>query len=135
VTSASDADRPASRRVVLAHLAGQAIDRTPGVTATTGPAGRWQTIGSQQTIPGVLAVEDGRGRVDIEVHLVVRWPPPMALEQLGEQFRGRLRRSAGTAGMGERLGAVSVAFDDVQVDDVQVDALVDDVHVDDAPVV
>jgi hypothetical protein len=135
VTSGSDADRPASRRVVLAQLAGQAIDRTPGVTATTGPAGRWQTIGSQQTIPGVLAVEDGRGRVDIEVHLVVRWPPPMALEQLGEQFRGRLRRSAGTAGMGERLGAVSVAFDDVQVDDAQVDALVDDVHVDDAPVV
>jgi hypothetical protein len=119
--------------VVLAQLAGQAIDRTPGVTATTGPAGRWQTTGSQQTIPGVLAVEDGRGRVDIEVHLVVRWPPPMALEQLGEQFRGRLRRSAGTAGMGERLGAVSVAFDDVRVDDVQVDdAQVDDAQVDDA---
>jgi hypothetical protein len=132
--------------VVLAQLAGQAIDRTPGVTATTGPAGRWRTIGSQQTIPGVLAVEDGQGRVDIEVHLVVRWPPPMALETLGEQFRGRLRRSAGTAGMGEQLGAVSVAFDDVQVDDVQADdvhaddaraddAQVDDVQVDDARVV
>ena len=135
MTSDSDADRPASRRVALAHLAGQAIDRTPGVTATTGPAGRWRTIGSQQTIPGVLAVEDGRGRVDIEVHLVVRWPPPMALEQLGEQFRGRLRRSAGTAGMGERLGAVSVAFDDVEVGDVRVgDARVGDVQVDDAQV-
>jgi hypothetical protein len=117
--------------VVLAHLAGQAIDRTPGITATTGPAGRWQTTGSQHTIPGVLAVEDGRGRVDIEVHLVVRWPPSMALETLGEQFRGRLRRSAATAGMGERLGAVSVAFDDVRVDDVRVD----DALADDAPVV
>jgi hypothetical protein len=115
----SDADRPASRRVVLADLAGQAIDRTPGVTATAGPAGRWKTIGSQHTIPGVLAVEDGRGRVDIEVHLVVRWPPAMALETLGEQFRGRLRRSAAVAGMDDRLGAVSVAFDDVRVDDVQ----------------
>jgi len=116
VTSDSDADRSVSRRVVLAHLAGQAIDRTPGVTATAGPAGRWKTIGAQHTIPGVVAVEDGRGRVDIEVHLVVLWPPPMALEQLGEQFRGRLRRSAGTAGMSERLGAVSVAFDDVRSD-------------------
>jgi hypothetical protein len=120
VTSGSDADRPASRRVVLAQLAGQAIDRTPGVTVTTGPAGRWKTVGSQHTIPGVLAVEDGQGRVDIEVHLVVRWPPPMALETLGEQFRGRLRRAAATAGMGERLGAVSVAFDDVHVDAAQV---------------
>jgi hypothetical protein len=125
-----DADRPASRRVVLADLAGQAINRMPGVTATTGPAGRWRTIGSQRSVPGVLAVEDGRGRVDIEVHLVVRWPPPMALETLGEQFRGRLRRSAALAGMGERLGAVSVAFDDVQVDD----ARADDVPVDDMPV-
>jgi hypothetical protein len=116
--------------VALAHIAGQAIDRTPEVTATTGPAGRWKTIGSRETIPGVLAVEDGRGRVDIEVHLVVRWPPPMALEQLGEQFRGRLRRAAGTAGMGEQLGAVSVAFDDVQVEDGRVDdAPVDDVQV------
>jgi len=34
-------------------------------------------------------------------------------EQLGEQIRGRLRRSAGMAGLGERLGAVSVCFDDV----------------------
>jgi hypothetical protein len=132
--------------VVLAHLAGQAIDRTPGITATTGPAGRWRTIGSQQTIPGVLAVEDGQGRVDIEVHLVVRWPPPMALETLGEQFRGRLRRSAATAGMGERLGAVLVAFDDVQVGDANAgdarvgdanagDARVGDARVDDAQVV
>ena len=119
--------------MVLAQLAGQAIDRTPGVTATTGPAGRWRTIGSQQTIPGVLAIEDGQGRVDIEVHLVVRWPPPMALERLGEQFRGRLWRAAGTAGMGELLGAVSVAFEDVRVDDARVDDVqADDVRVDDA---
>jgi len=37
----------------------------------------------------------------------------MPFEQLGEQIRGRLRRSAGMAGLGERLGAVSVCFDDV----------------------
>jgi hypothetical protein len=105
-----------SARVRLAHLAGQVIARSDGITATTGPAGRWQTIGSQQTIPGVLAVEDVRGRVDIEVHLVARWPPQMPLEQLGEQLRERLRRAAGTAGMGERLGAVSVAFDDMRTE-------------------
>jgi hypothetical protein len=102
-----------SGRVALARLAGQAIALTDGVTATTGPTGRWLTVGSQHEIPGVLAVENGHGSVDIELHLFVRWPPQMPLEQLGEQLRGRLRRSAATAGMGERLGAVSVAFEDV----------------------
>jgi len=64
-------------------------------------------------VAGVLAVEDAGGRVDIELHLAAWWPPQMPFEQLGEQIRGRLRRSAGMAGLGERLGAVSVCFDDV----------------------
>ena len=109
----SDSDLIASGRVRLARLAGQVIARTDGVTATTGAAGRWQTVGGQQRIAGVLAVEDVHGRVDLELHLVVRWPPQMPLEQLGELIRGRLRDAAGAAGMGPRLGAVAVAFDDV----------------------
>jgi hypothetical protein len=109
----SDSDLAVSGRVRLARLAGQAIARTDGVAPTTGPAGRWQTVGSQQSIAGVLAVEDVHGRVDLELHLVVRWPPQMPLEQLGALVRGRLRESAGAAGMQARLGAVSVAFDDV----------------------
>jgi hypothetical protein len=109
-------DIPASERVGLARLAREVIDAADGVTATAGPAGRWQTIGSRHTIPGVLAVHDSDGRVDIELHLVARWPPVMALEQIGEQLRAQLRRSAAAAGMGERLGAVSVAFDDVLVE-------------------
>ena len=113
VSSDSDPDLPVSGRVALARLAGRAIALTDGVTATAGPAGRWLTVGPQQAIPGVLAVEDGHGYVDIELHLVVRWPPQMPLEQLGEQVRTRLRRSAATARLGERLGAVSVAFEDV----------------------
>jgi hypothetical protein len=113
VTSDSDTGPPVSGRVGLARLAAQAIALTAGVTATAGPAGRWRTVGSGQTIPGVLAVEDGRGHVEIELHLVARWPPQMPLERLGEQVRGRLRRSAAIAGIGAQLGAVSVAFDDV----------------------
>jgi hypothetical protein len=113
VESAGDPDMPVSGRVAVALLAGQAVALTEGVTATTGPAGRWLTVGSAHEIPGVLAVEDGQGCVDIELHLVVRWPPRMPLEQLAEQLRERLRNSAATARMGERLGAVSVAFDDV----------------------
>jgi hypothetical protein len=109
----SDSDLVASGRVRLARLAGQVIAGTDGVTATTGPAGRWQTVGGQQRIAGVLAVEDVRGRVDLELHLVVRWPPQVPLEQLGELVRSRLRDSAAAAGMGARLGAVAVAFDDV----------------------
>lgn len=114
MTRDSDPALPLSGRVGLARLAGEVIAHTDGVTATSGPAGRWRTVGSQQTIPGVLAVEDARGRVDVELHLAARWPPQMPFEQLGEQLRGRLRRSAGMAGMGERLGAVSVCFDDVR---------------------
>ena len=113
MASDSDPDLPVSGRVGLARLAGEVVAHTDGVTATTGPAGRWRTVGSQQTIPGVLAVEDAGGRVDIELHLAAWWPPQMPFEQLGEQIRGRLRRSAGMAGLGERLGAVSVCFDDV----------------------
>jgi hypothetical protein len=109
-------DPPVSERVGLARLAGHVIDSTPGVSPTTGPAGRWQTIGSRQAIPGVLAADDSDGRVDIELHLLARWPPLMALEQIGEQLRTHLRRCADAAGLGERLGAVSVAFDDMLVE-------------------
>jgi hypothetical protein len=111
-----DIDPPLSERVGLARLARDVIDSTPGVVATIGPAGRWQTIGSGQTISGVLAVDDSDGRVDIELHLLARWPPVGALEQIGEQLRAHVRRSAAAAGLGERLGAVSVAFDDVLVE-------------------
>ena len=108
-----DGDLWMSGRVRLARLAGQAIAVSDGVAATAGPAGRWLTIGSQHTIAGVLAVEDADGRVDIEMHLLVHWPPQVSLQQLAQQVRGRLRRSAGMAGLEERLGAVSVVFDDV----------------------
>jgi hypothetical protein len=108
-------DVPVSERVGIARLANDAIDLTDGVTPTSGPAGRWQTNGGRDSIPGVLAVEDSRGRVDVELHLVVRWPPVAALEQIADELRSQLRRAAGAAGMGDRLGAVSVTFDDVLV--------------------
>ena len=114
----SDGELDVSARVGLARLAEAAIARTDGVTPTIGPAGRWQTVGSEQTIRGVLAVEDPRGRVHLDLHLAVRWPPQMPLERLGQQVRAHVRRAAGMAGMGARLGAVSVAFDDVLTDDV-----------------
>jgi hypothetical protein len=116
VTTDGDVEPRVSGRVELARLAGEAIARTDGVTATSGVGGRWQTAGSGHVIPGVLAIENGRGRVEIVMHVVARWPPLVPLEQLGEQVRERLRRSAAIAGMGERLGAVSVAFDDVMAE-------------------
>jgi hypothetical protein len=116
VAGDADSELPVSGRVVLARLAGEVIARTDGIAATAGPAGRWQTVGAHQMIPGVLAVEDARGRVELELHLVARWPILMPLEQLGEQLREQLRSAAGLAGMDEQLGAVSVAFDDVQAD-------------------
>jgi hypothetical protein len=100
----------------MARLASDVIDLTDGVSPTSGSAGRWQTTGAREAIPGVLAVEDSQGRVDVELHLVARWPPVAALEQIAEELRAQLRRAAGAAGMGERLGAVSVAFEDVLVE-------------------
>lgn len=114
--SDGDLRLPVSGRVGLARLAREAIALTDGVTGTPGPDGRWRTVGSHQVVPGVLAVEDGRGRVEIELHLVARWPPQTSLEQVGERVRERLRRSAAAAGLGEWLGPVSVFFDDVLVE-------------------
>ena len=62
----------------------------------------------------MLTATEGHGK--IVMHLVARWPPLVPLEQLGEQVRERLRHLAAMAGMGERLGAVSVAFDDVMAE-------------------
>lgn len=112
MTTGGDPELPVSGRVGLARLAGQVIADTDGVRAISGPAGRWQTVGSAQAIPGVLAAEGAHRCVDLELHLAVRWPPP-SLQQLAERLRGQLRRSAETAGMAERLGAVSISFDDV----------------------
>lgn len=112
MTTGDDSELPVSGRVCLARLAAQVIADTDGLSATTGPAGRWRTVSSAQTIPGVLAAEGARRCVDLELHLAVRWPPP-PLEHLAERLRGQLRRSAEMAGMGERLGAVSISFDDV----------------------
>ncbi|MBW3608101.1 MAG: hypothetical protein KY463_07055 [Actinobacteria bacterium] len=110
---ARDGEPPASERVQVARIAAEAIDRTEGVTATPHGGGRWQTSGGGQTISGVLASENARGRVDVELHLAAEWPPPASLDELGEQLRDRIRRSAERGGLGERLGAISVAFDDL----------------------
>ena len=113
MTTVPDLAAPVSGRAGIADLAGRAIAATAGVAATSGPAGRWRTAGSAQPVAGVVAVEDGRGRVELELHLAAEWPPPGSLHQLAEQLRERLRRAAADAGLGDRLGAVSIAFHDV----------------------
>lgn len=118
MTVTTDANRApgVSERVALALVAQRAIAAMPGVCATGGPGGRWRTVGSQEVILGVLAAESGAGLIDVELHLVARWPLEGSLEELAEQLRARLRRAASIAGMGERLGAVAVAFYDVLTD-------------------
>lgn len=106
-------ERAASERVQVARIAAEAIDRTDGVAATPRGDRRWQTSGGGETISGVLAAESASGRVDVELHLAAHWPPPASLDELGEQLRDRIRRSAERGGLGERLGAISIAFDDL----------------------
>ena len=113
MTLDGDSGHPVSERVRLAGLAAQAIAATDGITPTRGPAGRWQTTSESGSVDGVLAVEDGRGCIELDLHLAARWPPAMPLQLIAEQLRGRVRRSAAVIGMTQRLGAVSVAFDDV----------------------
>ncbi len=111
---ATDAQRPVSDRIQLARLAEQAIALTERVTATAGADGRWTTTDGDRTITGVIAAEDGRGQVEVALHLVALWPPE-PFDHLGDELRQRMRRSARMTGLGDRLGALPITFHDVRV--------------------
>lgn len=106
--------RTVTERVRLARLAAEVVAVTDGVTATAGPAGLWRTQDGERSIPGVVAIVVGEGRVEIALHLDALWPPE-PFEALAGTVRDRLRRSAVSAGLDDRLGPVEVAFHDVLV--------------------
>jgi len=110
---AANAELGVSTRIRLAQLAEQVLGSTDAVTGTAGPMGRWVTDDGTRTIDGVTAAEDGMGQVEVELHLVALWPPE-PFERLDQDLRRRMRRSASLAGIGDRLGALQISFDDVR---------------------
>lgn len=110
---AADASRPVSGRVLLARLAEQVIAVSDGVSTTPGGDRRWVTADGDRLIEGIVVAETRLGQVDVELHLVVDWPP-QPLDQLASHLRRRLTRSASLAGLGDRLGASHVAIHDVR---------------------
>jgi hypothetical protein len=107
------AELPATERVRLARLAGEAVAATDGVAATAGRTGVWVTPDGDRSIAGVVAIALPQGRVEIALHVDAIWPAE-PLEALADALRGRLARSAQGAGLGDRLGPVAVAFHDVR---------------------
>lgn len=109
-------ERPVTGRVLLARLAEQVIALEDGVSATAGRDRRWVTVDLGREIYGVVAAETGLGVVDVDLHVVADWPPE-PLQHLAAQLRRRLRRSASTTGLGDRLGEIGVAIHDVREPD------------------
>jgi hypothetical protein len=108
--------RPTSARIALARLAGAVIALDGGVEPTLG-LGRWVTVDERRPISGVVASEEAGGKVGIELHLVVQWPP-QPLEGLAEKLRWELRREAARAGLGDRLGEIAIDFQDLALPDL-----------------
>lgn len=80
--------------------------------ASAGPQGRWATGDRGEVLPGVLATARRDGRYDLELNLIVSWPPP-PLHRLADEVRERIALVAVQAGLGDVLGPIGVSFADV----------------------
>ena len=107
---------PVSGRVLIARLAEQVVAVDDAVSATAGRERRWVTADGDRVIDGVVVAAAGRGRVDVQLHVVALWPTG-PLQELAAQLRLRLRRSFSIAGVGDQVGDVDVAFHDVRARD------------------
>jgi len=88
----------------------------PGVALTAGPDARWLTSNGQRTIRGVVAAAQPDGRYELELHLMVAWPPG-PLELLADDLRRRILVAAKRAGLEPELGEIQVQIDAVQAPD------------------
>jgi len=104
--------RPATRRVQLARAAATAIDGIAEVSPTIGPHGRWRTGDGTRFLDGVVAIEGRNDRVELALHLDVKWPPrPLAV--LADEIRLHTTGEAKNAKRDRVLGEVRVFFHDV----------------------
>lgn len=88
-------------------MATDVVARMPGAALTAGRDRRWVTREGAKTIRGVLAVAQPDGRYELQLHLIVAWPPE-PLEHLGDEVRRRIRAAAKRAGREDQLGDIKI---------------------------
>jgi len=81
------------------------------VAGHAGPSGQYVTGYDGATLAGVVAAAQGAGRFSVDLFLTVELVP---LRELGERLPAVVERAVAAAGLGERLGNVSVSFLDVE---------------------
>ncbi len=104
-----------SPRLALAAVAEVVVTRMPGVALTDGD-GRWVTAHGDRRIRGVIAVAQSEGRYELELHVVVAWPPE-PLPQLAQELRRRVLAAAKRHALAEQLGDIQIHIDSVQEPD------------------
>lgn len=94
--------------------------RVSGAGLTAGPDARWVTADGEQTVWGVLAVAQPDGRFELELHVIVAWPPD-PLERLAADVRRGIAAAATRAGLASGLGDVQIYIEGVHgPDDAEV---------------
>ncbi len=88
----------------------------PGAAWTAGPDGRWVTRDGDQESRGVLVAAQSDGRYELELHLIVAWPPE-PLAHLAQDVRRRVRAAVKREGLDAHLGDIQIRVDDVQSPD------------------
>ncbi len=102
---------PGSDRARLAALAVRGATGVLGITAVdAGPRGLHVTNSGSTAVVGALVVAEPGGRYSIDLGLCAQLVP---LDALADRVREGVARSAGGAGLGDRVGAISVTFHDV----------------------
>ena len=103
---------PGSDRVRIASLALQAALGVDGVTAADqGPQVTHVTVSGSTVIHGVRVVAESPGRFSVDLGLRARLVP---LHALADAVRSRVDASAAEAGLGERVGATTVTFHEIE---------------------
>lgn len=101
----------ATPRGRLADIALDAALSVDGVLAAdAGRTGMHVTVDGARLVRGVRVIADTDGRYSVELGLRTRMEP---LGPLAERVRERVRAAASTAGLRDRLSAVSVTVHDV----------------------
>lgn len=101
----------ASARVELTRLARESTSEVDGVVAlSSGPNSYWATEDSEGRVDGVVCLPVSGGGFRVELHLVARMTPLVAL---AEKVRDRVERDAARAGLADEIVRIDIAFEDI----------------------